>query len=155
MAAGLTLAEASLETFSAEIQRVASRHLSPGSLRGEILTDGELAAEHLTVEVAELLRDAGPWGQGFPEPSFDGLFELVDRRIVGQGHLKMKVRERASGQTLGAIAFNHGDVDYATGDLLHLVYRLAVDDYGARPSAQLIVEHVFATGEVGSGSHPD
>ena len=154
MAAGLTLAEASFEEFSAAVQRVADRHLSPELLKGEVLTDGELPAEHLTVEVAELLRDAGPWGQGFPEPSFDGLFELVDHRIVGQSHLKMKVRERASGRTLGAIAFNHGDCDYATGDVLHLVYRLAVDDYGPRPSAQLIVEHVFASAELGSEGHP-
>lgn len=155
MAAGLTLAEANLEAFSAAVQRVADRHLSPDSLKGEIVTDGELRAEHLTVEVAELLRDAGPWGQGFPEPSFDGLFELIDRRIVGQAHLKMKVRERASGRTLGAIAFNHGDGDYAVGDLLHLVYRLAVDDYGSRPAAQLIVEHVFASGEPALASSPD
>ena len=143
MAAGLTLAAGNLEAFSAAIERVADRHLSQDLLKGEILTDGELPAEHLTVEVAELLRDAGPWGQGFPEPSFDGWFELIDQRIVGQTHLKMRVREVGSGRELGAIAFNHGDGDYATGAVLRLVYRLAVDDYGARPSAQLIVEHVL------------
>ncbi|NNC63196.1 MAG: single-stranded-DNA-specific exonuclease RecJ [Gammaproteobacteria bacterium] len=154
MAAGLTLAEASLEAFSAAVQGVADRHLSPSLLKGEIVTDGELAAEHLTVEVAELLRNAGPWGQGFPEPSFDGVFELLDRRIVGQAHLKMQVRERASGRTLGAIAFNHGETDCAPGDVLRLVYRLAVDDYGPRPSAQLIVEHVFASSTLEPESHP-
>ncbi len=147
MAAGLTLASTNLETFSAAIERVADRHLSQELLKGEILTDGELPAEHLTVEVAELLRDAGPWGQGFPEPSFDGFFELIDRRVVGQSHLKMRVRERESGRVLGAIAFDHGDCDYATGAVLRLVYRLAVDDYGSRRSAQLIVEHVLASPE--------
>ncbi len=154
MAAGLTLAAANLEPFSAAIEAVANRHLSPGLLKGEIVTDGELPAEHLTVEVAELLRRGGPWGQGLPEPIFDGVFELMDRRIVGQAHLKMKVRERESGRTLGAIAFNHGERDYATGDVLHLVYRLAVDDYGPRPLAQLVVEHMFSPGDLGSEHHP-
>jgi len=153
MAAGLTLAEADFEDFAAAIRDVGDRLLSPDLLKGEILTDGELGAEHLTVEVAELLRDAGPWGQGFPEPSFDGEFELVDRRIVGQSHLKMKVRELASGRTLGAIAFNHGDCAYAPGDVLRFVYRLAVDDYGPRPSAQLIVEHLLASNNHDSAEH--
>ncbi len=142
MAAGLTLAENGLEEFSAALQRVGGRRLSPDLLQGQILTDGSLASEYRTIEVANLLHAAGPWGQGFPEPSFDGLFVVAERRVVGQSHLKLKLREPATDASVSAIAFNQGDFDCAAGDVLRLVYRLDVDDYGARPAVQLIVEHL-------------
>jgi single-stranded-DNA-specific exonuclease len=142
MAAGLTLVEEGLDRFIAALQGVVDRHLSPELLEGRLLTDGALAAEHLTIEVAELLREAGPWGQGFPEPSFDGSFVVVDRRIVAQSHLKLKLREPATDLALSAIAFNQADFDCVPGDLIQLVYRLNIDDYGARPAVQLIIEHL-------------
>jgi single-stranded-DNA-specific exonuclease len=142
MAAGLTIPMTALEDFTAALQRVGEQRLSPDQLTGRILTDGPLAAEHRTIEVAGLLRNAGPWGQGFPEPSFDGVFVVAERRVVGRGHLKLKLREAGSDAELGAIAFGHGDFECAPGDMLRLVYRLDIDDYGPRPSVQLIVEHL-------------
>jgi single-stranded-DNA-specific exonuclease len=142
MAAGLTLRADGLEQFTHTLQGIGEQRLSPELLTGKILTDGELAPEHFTVEVAQILRDAGPWGQGFPEPSFDGVFELIEQRIVGQAHLKMTLRELASRQILGAIAFNQADSNLTAGAALHLVFRLQVDDYRAQPSVQLVIEHI-------------
>jgi single-stranded-DNA-specific exonuclease len=142
MAAGLTLAEDDFELFAAAIEAVGGRRIQADMLTGRVLTDGELAAEHLTREVAEILRGAGPWGQGFPEPTFDGVFDVMERRVVGSDHLKLKVCVPASGAVLSAIAFNRADFDCAPGDMIRLVYRLDVDDYGSRRSIQLIVEHM-------------
>ena len=89
-----------------------------------------------------MLREAGPWGQGFPEPSFDGRFVVEERRIVGQNHLKMKLRESGLPRSLSAIAFNQAEFECAPGDPLRLVYRLDIDDYGPRPAVQLVVEHM-------------
>jgi len=142
MAAGLTLRADALERFTATLQQIGEQRLSPELLTGRILTDGELAPEHFTIEVAQILRDAGPWGQGFPEPSFDGIFELLEQRIVGQAHLKMTLRGAAGQQTLGAIAFNQAGRDLTPGQAVQLVFRLEIDDYRAQPSVQLVVEHL-------------
>lgn len=142
MAAGLSLSASGFERFTAALTRIGRAHLDRDQLCGEILTDGMLAPEHLTIEVAQLLREAGPWGQGFPEPSFDGRFVVMERRIVGQNHLKMKLRESESLHSLSAIAFNQAEFECAPGDPLQLVYRLDIDDYGSTPAVQLVVEHM-------------
>ncbi len=142
MAAGLTLRADALDEFRAAMATVAEARLTEDMLAQTVLTDGEIAPSHHTVEVAALLRDAAPWGQGFPEPQFDGHFELLEQRRLKDTHLKMKVRATSGGRRLDAIAFNHPDADYVTGMTLRLVYRLAINDYYSPADVQLIVEHV-------------
>jgi single-stranded-DNA-specific exonuclease len=142
MAAGLTLRADALDEFRAAMATVAEARLTEDMLAQTVLTDGEIAPSHHTVEVAALLRDAAPWGQGFPEPQFDGHFELLEQRRLKDAHLKMKVRAAGGGRRLDAIAFNHPDADYVTGMTLRLVYRLAINDYYSPADVQLIVEHV-------------
>jgi single-stranded-DNA-specific exonuclease len=143
MAAGLTLAADRFEDFAQAFDAEVRRHLAPEDLRREILSDGPLQAEELSLDVAEALRAGGPWGQGFPEPVFDGVFEVVQRRIVGQGHLKLLLRVPGSELTLDAIAFNTVDDDWpAQVDQVEVAYRLDVNEYNGRRSAQLLVEHV-------------
>jgi single-stranded-DNA-specific exonuclease len=144
MAAGLTLRADRLDAFTQALRHVGAQRLDADLLADRILTDGALPSEHRTLEVAELLHRAGPWGQGFPEPSFDDLFVVAERRVVGQGHLKLKVREPVGDSTIPAIAFGQGGFDCAPGDSVRLVYRLDVDDYGPRPTVQLVVEHLVA-----------
>jgi single-stranded-DNA-specific exonuclease len=96
----------------------------------------------MTVQVATLLRDAGPWGQGFPEPVFDGSFELVGQRVLGDAHLKMIVRPLGEDTRLDAIAFNQQAGEWRVGDPVRFVYRLDVNRYFATPGVQLVVEHI-------------
>ena len=119
------------------------RHLAPEDLRREILSDGPLQAEELSLTVAEALRQGGPWGQGFPEPLFDGVFEVVQRRIVGQRHLKLLLKAPGSEQTIDAIAFNTVDDDWP-GEVrqVEVAYRLDVNEFNGRRSAQLLVEYI-------------
>ncbi len=144
MAAGLTLGAQAFDTFKAAIERIGRQCLTPECLAERILTDGELAADDLTVEVAALLRNAGPWGQGFPEPCFDGRFEVLSHTLLRNAHLKMTVRPQSGGRPLEAIAFRR--TAPPPGADVVLAYRLELNDYRSPPKLQLIVEHIAAVG---------
>jgi single-stranded-DNA-specific exonuclease len=137
MAAGLTMArdqfEAFQKAFDAEVRKV----LSTGDLLGVIYSDGEITSEQLNLEFAKLLQDAGPWGQGFAEPVFDGVFEIVDQRIVGEKHLKLKFRPLDSPDLIDGIFFNIGQLqDHRR---VRVTYQLSVNEFRGRESLQFIV----------------
>ncbi len=143
MAAGLSLAEDDLPRFREAFDAEVRRHLSADDLHHQLLSDGDLAADELDLAVAEALRAGGPWGQGFAEPLFDGVFTLLGQRIVGERHLKLRLQPPAGGQALDAIAFNTTDENWpATVAQVRLAYRLDVNEYNGRRSAQLLVEHI-------------
>jgi single-stranded-DNA-specific exonuclease len=143
MAAGLSLSEEKLEAFREAFEEEVRRHLSESDLQGVVHSDGELASDELNLEFAEVLREAGPWGQAFPEPVFDGVFEIVSRRIVGDRHLKMVVRPVSGQQCVDAIAFNALDQAWPQdAQTVRLAYRLDVNEFRGARTAQLIVEHM-------------
>lgn len=141
MAAGLTLRAGSLSTFRAAFAEAVRVELGDLPLERELESDGELPAGLLSLETAEALRLGGPWGKGFPEPVFDGAFDVSSARLVGDRHLKLRVRA-ARGPVVDAIGFNlAGRLDQAQGPV-RLAYRLDVNDYLGRRSPQLILEHL-------------
>jgi single-stranded-DNA-specific exonuclease len=150
MAAGLTLAVEDFDRFREAFDAEVRRHLGPEDLRREILSDGALSEDELNLELAETLRKAGPWGQAFPEPMFDGVFEIVSKRIVGEKHLKLVLRSlggkgggEGGGQPIDAIAFNTVDDDWPLGvTRVELAYRLDVNEFNSKRSAQLMVEYI-------------
>lgn len=141
MAAGLTLAEEHLPAFEAAFNSEVSRVLSEEDLQSVIYTDGPLSDEELSLATAKLLREAGPWGQGFPTPQFDGEFAILEQRVVGERHLKMVLRMTAGSRRLDGIAFNTNTLP-ATGGAVRLVYRLDINVYRGVENAQLVVEHI-------------
>ncbi len=143
MAAGLSLAPAGLALFRESLAAEVAVRLEPGALAGTIHSDGELADEEFGLATAELLRDAAPWGQGFPEPLFDGCFELLDARVVGVDHLKLRVRPAGSRRILDAIAFRQAErLGRARPARLRLAYRLGVNEYAGVRAVQLVVEYL-------------
>jgi single-stranded-DNA-specific exonuclease len=143
MAAGLSLRLQDLEQFRAALIAEVERREADMDCRGTLWSDGELRASEISLATAETLREAMPWGQHFPEPLFDGEFRLEDRRIVGERHLRLKLRPRgAGGRALDAIAFNYDAAGLPEGDALRLVFRLDVNDYRGLRSPQLIVEYL-------------
>ena len=142
MAAGLTLRRDGFAEFRDAIEAVGRRRLEPEHLADKVFTDGELDARDITLEVAELLRDAGPWGQGFPEPLFEGKFRLIGQRLVGGAHLRMRVAPEGGRKPVNAIAFKQGPGNWGPGDRLWLAYRLDVNEYHMDPEVQLVVEHI-------------
>jgi single-stranded-DNA-specific exonuclease len=149
MAAGLSLAETDLPAFEAAFEAELGRRLEQDALEGVLESDGQLEAGDFDLELSELLRDAAPWGQGFPEPLFDGVFTVVGQRVLGGAHLKMSVRPRGSGQTLDAIAFNQAARRPQTGARVRLVYRLDSNEYRGTIGLQLMVAYMETPGESG------
>ncbi|WP_415885955.1 single-stranded-DNA-specific exonuclease RecJ [Neptuniibacter sp. QD37_6] len=145
MAAGLTIKATDLELFQNAFDEEVRRQLSESDLQQEVLTDGELTAADMTIELAELLRDAGPWGHQFPEPLFDGQFTLIQQRVVGQRHLKMVLMEPISGLAVDAIQFNADMEVWPDQDITQVraVYRLDVNEFRGKRSVQMLVDHLL------------
>lgn len=142
MAAGLSLDHADFEDFSAAFDEEVRRHLSDGDLRGTILSDGPLDPADIGLPLARALRAAGPWGQGFPEPLFDGEFEVLAKRVVGEVHMKLTLRAGDRVEPVEAIAFNAFEHWPGEAKTVRLAYKLDVNHFRGRDSAQLVVEHV-------------
>jgi single-stranded-DNA-specific exonuclease len=138
MAAGLTLRRVHFERFARAFSDEVGRWVGEESLRGELVSDGVLAAHELDLALAREIAEAGPWGQGFPEPLFHGEFELLHQRIVGERHTKMTLR--CENRVVDAIAFNRLPLTGATRSLV--VYRLGINDWAERTTLQLVVEHI-------------
>lgn len=142
MAAGLSIPVASFKEFQLAFIKEVSRHLDASQCEGELLTDGPLATGEFSLEIAGLLQQAGPWGQQFPEPCFDNIFEVLDQRIVGQNHLKLTFAHPDSGETIDAIAFNVDTNHWPNHRIktVHAAYRLDINVYQGRSRLQLMVE---------------
>ena len=146
MAAGLTLPVARLKEFSAEFAAEIARRAGPGLLDGRLETDGALAPAELSLATAERLREAGPFGSGFPEPSFDGEFTVVESRVLGEKHLKLWLRAGPRSVPLNAIGFGWlmrpGAPVPRADSSVRLVYRLDVNEYQGLKSPQLLIEYL-------------
>ncbi|MEE9552533.1 MAG: DHHA1 domain-containing protein, partial [Gammaproteobacteria bacterium] len=143
MAAGLTMQESDFEQFKKLFDQVVSEHISADSLDGTLMTDGELSAGELDFGLAEEIISAGPWGQGFPEPVFDGEFELVDSRIVGKKHLKLQLRIKEQDGIIDAIAFNTTHDEWpAETEHVQTVYKLDINEYAGRRQLQLVIDYI-------------
>jgi single-stranded-DNA-specific exonuclease len=138
MAAGLSLQRAHLAAFEQAFQQCAQRWLTPELLQAEIVSDGELADGEFDRRHAELLRDAGPWGQGFPEPQFDGEFAVLAWRVVGERHLKLELGRGA--RRLNAIEFG-GWTGAQPPARVRIAFRLEPDDWRGGDAVQLVVTH--------------
>ena len=143
MAAGLTIAADDYSLFTKAFDDEVLRHLCDDDLQGVVISDGELLESELTMNTADELRYAGPWGQTFQEPVFDGLFNIISKRIVGEKHLKLSLQPDGSSLEIDAIAFNTTDEEWSQDHLqAKVAYRLDVNVFRGRQSLQLMVEHI-------------
>ena len=146
MAAGLTIRRGMLERFRAEFAAEADR-VTPAEMREAVLlSDGEIPESEFGLDLARAIRDAAPWGQGFPEPVFDGVFGVAAERSVGGGrHLKLKLLPPGAGQPLDAIAFNREPplATNARGEV-QAAYRYVVNAFRGEERPELIVEEIGA-----------
>ena len=148
MAAGLTLNSDKLAGFEAALVEAVAAILDGAELTPEVLTDGELPAAELSLELAISLENLGPWGQRFPEPVFDGQFDVIDHRVVGGSHLKMLVRPLEGSEVLDAIAFNRMPDDLPASGPVRMLYRMGINRWRGEESCQLMIEQiVFNSGK--------
>ena len=121
-----------------------SERVSRERLQAEVWSDGELTSDSFNLKTAELLQQAGPWGQGFPEPLFDGEFAVIEQRIVGGHHLKLLLMPKDSDYCMDAIAFNV-DVEQWPNERCNTIkaaYRLDINEFRGREKLQLLVEEL-------------
>ncbi|QCT18270.1 single-stranded-DNA-specific exonuclease RecJ [Jejubacter calystegiae] len=145
MAAGLSLEEARFDEFRQRFSALVGEWIDPAMLQGEVWSDGPLSAQEMTLETAELLRDAGPWGQMFPEPLFDGQFRLLQQRIVGERHLKVMVEPVGGGPLLDGIAFNIDTALWPDNGVREVIlaYKLDVNEFRGNRSIQLLIDKLW------------
>lgn len=145
MAAGLSLPLSNFEEFKKKFDEEVSRQMRPEYLDNIIYSDGELASDNFEINLAEILRTSEPWGQAFPEPIFDGMFEVIQQRVVGEKHLKLVLKPEAGNLAIDAIAFNAIDnleCHLNIGDQLHAAYKLDVNEFRGARNLQLMIEHI-------------
>ena len=134
-AAGLTVAEAEFARFAAAFEKVASEWLTPADLERVVETDGTLGAGELSLDLARRVA-ATAWGQGFPAPTFDDRFDVVESRIVGGAHTRATLVR--GGERFNAIVFRHTD---ALPRRLRAAFRPEIDTWGGTEALQLVLAH--------------
>jgi single-stranded-DNA-specific exonuclease len=143
MAAGLTIPKKQFDAFQQAFDKEVRQHLNSDELHGVIYSDGVLSANDFNLELAEQLRMLTPWGHQFPEPVFEGEFELLERRLLKGKHLKMWVRPPHHSTPVEAIAFNTVDTDWSADlNRIQLAYKLDVNVYRGAKSVQLMTKSV-------------
>ena len=144
MAAGLTLPEATFAVFSSAFDAEVRRQLREEDLTGRLMSDGSLAVEEFHLELARALRNAGPWGQHFPEPLFHGVFQLVEQRIVGERHLKVVLKTECGSVKLDGIAFGVDREVWPNPTIrwVELAYKLDLNEFRGNETVQLMIAHI-------------
>lgn len=142
MAAGLSIKAKDFTDFQTIFDELAEKWLTEEHLKSVLLSDGDLAVHDMTLSFADQLRNAGPWGQNFPEPLFDDVFTLVQQRIVGEKHLKLVVQKDT--QIFDAIAFNIDTKVWpnSTAKKIQLAYQLDINEFRGKRNVQLMVKHI-------------
>jgi single-stranded-DNA-specific exonuclease len=144
MAAGLSLPAEHFETFAAAFDEEVRRQLCEDDLTGRLLSDGVLSIDEFNLPLARELRNAGPWGQHFPEPLFHGAFQLVQQRIVGERHLKVVLKSECGSLQLDGIAFGVDREVWPNPTVrwVELAYKLDVNEFRGQESVQLLISHL-------------
>ncbi|HEY3698711.1 MAG TPA: single-stranded-DNA-specific exonuclease RecJ [Spongiibacteraceae bacterium] len=145
MAAGLSLRREQFDAFAQAFDAIVRSQLSIDDLTAVLWSDGELGVEQMTLDIAQKLRDGGPWGQHFPEPLFDGEFLLLQQKLLGERHLKMVLAHPATPQqVIDAIAFGVDLRHWPKPQLqkIRIAYRLDINEWRGQQNVQLLVEYL-------------
>lgn len=142
MAAGLTIQRERLSDFTKAFDEIVSRQVTEEQLQHSLVSDGELQPDELSLEVASLLREAGPWGQAFPEPVFDDAFRILDQRIVGDKHLKLRLGKGEKIMDAMMFFVNTSEWPNHRCETVRAAYRLDINEYRGRKNLQLILDYM-------------
>jgi single-stranded-DNA-specific exonuclease len=144
MAAGLSLQKSALPAFQQAFTEQVKNHLSEHTLDRVVLTDGSVDAADLSLHTAELIQQAGPWGQSFEEPMFDDWFIIKQKKLVGENHCKLVLQTTDLSKQIDAIAFGfHPNQFHQESQQTHLCYQLMVNEFRQRRRLQLKIEHII------------
>lgn len=143
MAAGMTIKKSAFKAFSVAFNDSVVAALKGCQIDNIIWSDGELEHQEINLSAAKLIRDAGPWGQGFEEPRYHGEFKVVSQRVLSGKHLKLQLLNQ-SGRSFDAIAFFQEDQLLNTSlDKVTLVYKMDVNYFREQENLQLMIERIY------------
>jgi single-stranded-DNA-specific exonuclease len=143
MAAGLTIELQHLDEFRQAFDAEVNRWLGAGSFDDTVLSDGALAEHELNLDTALRLKKLGPWGQAFPEPLFDGVFDVVQKRILADRHIKLVLRQAQSNTPIDAILFFANDeLLLQSFERVEIVYKVDINEYRGESNLQLLIEQL-------------
>ncbi|MCF6251174.1 MAG: single-stranded-DNA-specific exonuclease RecJ [Methylococcaceae bacterium] len=142
MAAGMSIKMHDYPVFALAFDEIVAKHLDNVDLEQKIYTDGQLSEKEITQEFSQHLKESGTWGQEFPEPVFDGVFDVIQCRIVGQQHLKFVLRFPFSELLFDAIAFFVEKPEMWLGiRSINTAYKLDINEYRGNKSVQLMLQY--------------
>ena len=143
MAAGMSIKMHDYPVFALAFDEVVAKHLDKVDLEQKIYSDGQLTEKEMTLEFTAQLNDAGTWGQEFPEPVFDGVFDVIQCRIVGQQHLKFVLRFPMSEQLIDAICFFVDKPENWLGTRsIKSAYKLDINEFRGNKTVQLMLNYI-------------
>ena len=144
MAAGLSIKLAHYPAFQREFDVICRELMTKDQLDQVIQSDGELGENDFNLNLAGLIKYAGPWGQQFPEPIFDGCFQVINQRIVGTNHLKLTLGILGSQLCVDAIAFNINLDDWPDESCqqVECAYQLDINEFRGAQTVQLLIRHI-------------
>lgn len=142
MAAGMSMRAVDIPRFAEAFDEVAKQMLSEEQLDSVIYTDGELEAEHFNVQFAQYIRECGPWGQGFPEPVFEGTFEVQEWFVMGEKHLRFVLIDPRTGWEIKAVQFFCFDGHTPPPTYIKIAFEANVNRWNDRDSLQLLIRHL-------------
>ncbi|VAW37462.1 Single-stranded-DNA-specific exonuclease RecJ, partial [hydrothermal vent metagenome] len=144
MAAGLTLKAENLNLFKQQFSAHVTQHLASDGLEQVLLSDGAVDVEDLSLHTAEMIQQAGPWGQHFDQPMFDDWFIVKQKQLIGDNHTKLTLQTPDFQKQIAAIAFNRHPNDFtAEGNSIHICFQMMVNEFRNRRSLQLKIEHIL------------
>jgi single-stranded-DNA-specific exonuclease len=141
MAAGLSLPAQHYPRFAEAFDAVAREWLSEEQLQAILYTDGEMPAGMFTLDMARMLRYAGPWGQAFPEPVFENRFECFSWKPMGERHLRLNLRDPRDDAVHDAVMFNAYE-GKPPPSVMRAAYELTINDWQGRESLRLLVRYM-------------
>ncbi len=145
MAAGLSVSAADFATFARVFDEQVAVRLGTRDMEQTLVTDGSLEVGDIALTMAEVIHESGPWGQGFPEPLFDGEFEIQSCRILKGKHLKFQFKLPDREHCIDGIAFSVETPEaWLSCSRVRLAYRLDVNEYRDNRTVQLRVEYMEA-----------
>lgn len=147
MAAGMSIEFNNLEAFTDAFNAIVKEALTESDLESVLLTDGELSSEDRTLENIALLERSGPWGQAFPEPSFDGVFNVLQQRVIKEKHLKLVLSDEFGTQFVDAIHFNSGWCHETLPNKVRIVYRPNINEFRGKRSIQFFIDYLEKVAE--------
>lgn len=145
MAAGLSIQEKDLDQFRDLLETVITEQLDLKVLEQKIETDGEIDNEDFNYSIAKLLKESGPWGEGFIEPTFDGEFIIHQQRIFAEKHLRLVLEPKNGGPIIEGICFNVNLTKWPDQTIKEakIVYHLDVDEFRGNQTLKLMIRHIW------------